>query len=53
MSKQSNLVIGGEGGGGNSYELRRISDRRILHRAIDSERENSTLKRFHPISQRH
>ncbi len=35
-----------KGGVGNSYDLRHISDRRILHRAIDSERENSTLKPF-------
>jgi hypothetical protein len=33
-----------KGGVGNSYDLPHISDRRILHRAIDSERENSTLK---------
>jgi hypothetical protein len=46
MNKQINLIINGKGGVGNSYHLRHISDRRVLHRAIDSEGENSTLKPF-------
>ena len=52
MSKQINLVINGKGGVGKSFVATNIvqylKDRRIVHRAIDSDHENSTLKRFHP-----
>ena len=52
MSKQINLVINGKGGVGKSFFatnfVQYLKDRRRAHRAIDSDHENSTLKRFHP-----
>ncbi len=52
MSKQINLVINGKGGVGKSFFatnfVQYLKDRGHAHRAIDSDHENSTLKRFHP-----
>ena len=52
MSKQINLVINGKGGVGKSFFatnlVQYLKDRRLAHRAIDTDHENSTLKRFHP-----
>jgi hypothetical protein len=52
MSKQINLVINGKGGVGKSFFatnlIQYLKDRCLAHRAIDSDHENSTLKRFHP-----
>jgi hypothetical protein len=52
MAKQINLVINGKGGLGKSFFatnfVQYLKDRGIAHRAIDSDHENSTLKRFHP-----
>ena len=54
MTKQINLVINGKGGVGKSFFatnfVQYLKDRGIAHRAIDSDHENSTLKRFHPDS---
>ena len=54
MTKQINLVINGKGGVGKSFFatnfVQYLKDRGIDHRAIDSDHENSTLKRFHPES---
>ncbi len=48
------LVINGEGGVSKSFFATNfvllLKDRTIAHRAIDSDHENSTLKRFHPES---
>ncbi len=52
MSKQINVVINGKGGVGKSFFasnfVQCLKDRGHVHRAIDSDHENSTLKRFHP-----
>ena len=52
MSKQINLVINGKGGVGKSFFatnfVQYLKDRGIAHRALDTDHENSTLKRFHP-----
>jgi hypothetical protein len=52
MNKQINLVINGKGGVGKSFFatnfVQYLKDCGIQHRAIDSDHENSTLKRFHP-----
>jgi hypothetical protein len=52
MNKQINLVINGKGGVGKSFFatnfVQYLKDRCLDHRAIDSDHENSTLKRFHP-----
>ena len=52
MTKQINLVINGKGGVGKSFFatnfVQYLKDRSVDHRAIDSDHENSTLKRFHP-----
>jgi hypothetical protein len=52
MQKQINLVINGKGGVGKSFFavnlVQYLKDRGLAHRAIDSDHENSTLKRFHP-----
>jgi hypothetical protein len=52
MSKQINLVINGKGGVGKSFFstnlVQYFKDSRIAHRALDTDHENSTLKRFHP-----
>ncbi len=51
MTKQINLVINGKGGVGKSFFatnfVQYLKDRRIAHRAFDTDHENSTLKRFH------
>lgn len=52
MNKQINLVINGKGGVGKSFFatnfVQYLEDCGIEHHAIDSDHENSTLKRFHP-----
>ncbi len=52
MKKQINLVINGKGGVGKSFFatnfVQYLKDCGVEHRAIDSDHENSTLKRFHP-----
>lgn len=54
MTKQINLVINGKGGVGKSFFatnfVQYLKDRCLTHLAIDSDHENSTLKRFHPES---
>jgi cellulose biosynthesis protein BcsQ len=54
VTKQINLAINGKGGVGKSVFATNIvqylKDRRIAHQAIDSDHENSTLKRFDPDS---
>ena len=52
MAKQINLIINGKGGVGKSFFavnlIQYLKDCGIAHCAIDSDHENSTLKRFHP-----
>jgi hypothetical protein len=52
MLRQINLVINGKGGVGKSFFatnfVQYLKDCGIEHCAIDSDHENSTLKRFHP-----
>ena len=52
MSKQLNLVINGKGGVEKSFFainlITYLLDQRIGHIAVDTDHENSTLKRFHP-----
>ncbi len=52
MQKQINIVLKGKGGVGKSFFATNFSkylkDHQIDHRAIDTDNENSTLKRFHP-----
>jgi CobQ/CobB/MinD/ParA nucleotide binding domain len=52
MSKQINLVINGKGGVGKSFFatnfVQYLKDRCLVHRALDTDHENSTLTRFHP-----
>ena len=52
MPKQINLIINGKGGVGKSFFavnlVQYLNDCGIAHCAIDSDHENSTLKRFHP-----
>ncbi len=52
MTKQINLVINGKGGVGKSFFatnfVQYLKDRGHVHLAIDSDHENSTLKRFYP-----
>ncbi len=52
MSKQINLVINGKGGVGKSFFATNLvqyfKDGCLAHRALDTDHENSTLKRFHP-----
>jgi hypothetical protein len=52
MKKQFNAVINGKGGVGKSFFavnfIQYLKDREITHVAVDSDNENSTLKRFHP-----
>ena len=54
MKKQINLVINGKGGVGKSFFavnlVQFLKDHAHVYRAIDSDHENSTLKRFHPES---
>ena len=55
MNKQINLIINGKGGVGKSFFatnfVQYLKDCGIAHCAIDSDHENSTLKRFHPQSE--
>ncbi|MGI8438181.1 MAG: hypothetical protein ACR2NX_15000 [Chthoniobacterales bacterium] len=50
MSKQINLVINGKGGAGKSFFatnfVQYLKDCAVAQRAIDSDHENSPLKRF-------
>jgi cellulose biosynthesis protein BcsQ len=53
--KRLDLIINGKGGVGKSFFavnfVQFLKDNGIEHVAIDSDNENSTLKRFHPDSQ--
>ena len=55
MTKQINLVINGKGGVGKSFFatnfVQYLKDHGIDYHGIDSDHENSTLKRFHPESE--
>jgi cellulose biosynthesis protein BcsQ len=50
--KRLDLVLNGKGGVGKSFFavnfVQYLKDKGIAHTAIDSDNENSTLKRFHP-----
>lgn len=50
--KRLDLILNGKGGVGKSFFavnfVQFLKDRGIAHTAIDSDNENSTLKRFHP-----
>ena len=52
MQKQFNAVINGKGGVGKSFFavnfVQYLKDNAIAHIAVDTDNENSTLKRFHP-----
>jgi hypothetical protein len=52
MQKQFNAVINGKGGVGKSFFavnfVQFLKDNAIAHIAVDTDNENSTLKRFHP-----
>lgn len=52
MNKRLNLIFNGKGGVGKSFFavnfVQFLKDKGIAHVAIDSDNENSTLKRFHP-----
>jgi len=52
MQKQFNAVINGKGGVGKSFFavnfVQYLKDKDIAHIAVDTDNENSTLKRFHP-----
>ena len=51
MTKQLNLILNGKGGVGKSFFavnfVQALKDRRLPHRAADTDDENSTLLRFH------
>ena len=51
MTKQINIIVNGKGGVGKSFFatnfVQYLKDHHIEHRAIDTDNENSTLKRFH------
>ena len=51
MTKQLNLILNGKGGVGQSFfavnVVQALNDRRLPHRAADTDDENSTLLRFH------
>lgn len=53
--KRLDLIINGKGGVGKSFFavnfVQFLKDKGVAHVAIDSDNENSTLKRFHPDSQ--
>jgi len=55
MQKQIDLVLNGKGGVGKSFFttnfVQYLKDEQIPHVAIDTDNENSTLKRFHPDAQ--
>lgn len=50
--KRLDLILNGKGGVGKSFFavnfIQFLKDKGIVHTAIDSDNENSTLKRFHP-----
>lgn len=52
MSRQLNLILNGKGGVGKSffavYFIQYLKDKTVPFVALDSDNENSTLKRFHP-----
>jgi cellulose biosynthesis protein BcsQ len=52
MQKQFNAVINGKGGVGKSFFavnfVQYLKDKDIAYIAVDTDNENSTLKRFHP-----
>lgn len=52
MQKQINLIINGKGGVGKSFFatnfVQFLNEQKVPHVAIDTDNENSTLKRFHP-----
>jgi len=52
MQKRINTIINGKGGVGKSFFavnlIQYLKDKSIPHVAIDTDNENSTLKRFHP-----
>src|SRR5579864_1828967 len=51
MTKQLNFILNGKGGVGKSFFavnfVQALEDRRLPHRAADTDDENSTLLRFH------
>jgi len=53
--KRLDLILNGKGGVGKSFFavnfVQFLKDKSIAHIAIDSDNENSTLKRFHPDAQ--
>ena len=53
--KRLDLILNGKGGVGKSFFavnfVQYLKDKGITHTAIDSDNENSTLKRFHPDAQ--
>ena len=52
MQRQLNLILNGKGGVGKSFFavnfVQYLKDQQLTHVAIDTDNENSTLKRFHP-----
>jgi CO dehydrogenase nickel-insertion accessory protein CooC1 len=52
MQRQLNLILNGKGGVGKSFFavnfVQYLKDQQVKHVAIDTDNENSTLKRFHP-----
>jgi len=54
MKKKLNLILNGKGGVGKSFFaanfVQFLKDNHIDHAALDTDNENSTLKRFHPES---
>ncbi len=52
MQKKFNAIINGKGGVGKSFFavnfIQYLKDNSIAHIAVDTDNENSTLKRFHP-----
>ncbi|HUJ10488.1 MAG TPA: hypothetical protein VL171_10735 [Verrucomicrobiae bacterium] len=52
MQRQLNLILNGKGGIGKSFFavnfVQYLKDHQLKHVAIDTDNENSTLKRFHP-----
>jgi CobQ/CobB/MinD/ParA nucleotide binding domain len=52
MQKKFNTIINGKGGVGKSFFavnfVQFLKDHQIAHTAVDTDNENSTLKRFHP-----